>query len=117
MRVRALADLGKVLDALVEAGSSQVSGISFGVDDPTGILNQARSRAVRDAQSRAEVYAQAAGVRVGRVQQISEQPVAVPRPVQVGFARAEAAAVPIATGEQEFRVTVHVVFELADNDD
>lgn len=114
VRARNLADLGKVLDALVGAGSNQISGISFGVDDPIGILNQARSEAIRDAKSRAEVYAQSAGVRVGRVRTISEQPVTIPRPLAMDFARAEAAAVPVATGEQEFRVTVHVVFELDD---
>ena len=51
VRVRKLADLGDVLDALVQAGSNGILGISFGVDDATGILNQARSRAVRDAQA------------------------------------------------------------------
>lgn len=116
VRVRDLARLGAVLDALVQAGSNQISGISFDVDEKSGLLNQARSRAIRDALSRAEVYAQAAGVRVGRVLQISEQPVLVPRPLQMGFARAEAAAVPVATGEQEFQVTVQVVYELKDAD-
>jgi uncharacterized protein YggE len=116
VQVRKLADLGEVLDALVKAGSNQVSGISFGVGDATGILNQARSKAIRDARSRAEVYAQAGGVSVGAIRQISEQPPAIPRPMQMGFARAEAAGVPIATGEQEFRVTVHLVFALEDAD-
>ena len=73
--VRNLADLGRVLDALVRAGSNQVSGISFGIDDPTGVLNQARKRAVADALRRAQLYAQAAGVRAGRVMTISEEPV------------------------------------------
>lgn len=114
VHVRELSRLGDVLDELVQAGSNRISGIRFGVDDETGLLNQARSRAVRDAKSRADVYAQAAGVEVGRVLQISEQPVHVPRPQQLSMqaARAEASRVPVATGEQEFRVTVHVVYEL-----
>ncbi|HUG92789.1 MAG TPA: SIMPL domain-containing protein [Planctomycetaceae bacterium] len=114
--VRNLPELGKVLDALVEAGSNQVSGITFGVDDPTGSLNQARGRAMADAKSRAQVYAQAAGVTVGRVQSISEQPPQIPRPMpmQMAFARADAASVPVATGEQEFAVTVYVEYKLED---
>jgi uncharacterized protein YggE len=113
VRVRNLASLGKVLDALVQAGSNQLSGISFGVDDPSGILNQARSRAIRDAKARADVYAQAADVAVGPVWQISEQPVDGPRPLHAGVEfRASAAGVPVATGEQEFRVTVNVVYTL-----
>jgi uncharacterized protein YggE len=117
VRVRELPNLGEVLDALVQAGSNQVSGISFGVDDPEGILNQARSRAIRNAKSRAEVYAQAGNVKVGKIRQISETPVGIPQPRMLGFARAEAAAaVPVAPGEQEFTVSVHVVYDLADGD-
>lgn len=113
VRVRNLPQLGEVLDSLVSAGSNQVSGVSFGVDDPTGVLNQARNRAIADAKSRAALYAQAAGVGVGRVLSISEGGVAVPRGE---YLRAEAAgaAVPIATGEQEFTATVQMVFALED---
>lgn len=119
IRVRKLADLGKVLDALVQAGSNQVSGISFGIDDPTGVLNQARSRAIADARSRAELYAQAAGVRVGKVLTISEQPVQMPRPQYMAAtfaADARGGSVPVATGEQELRTSVDVVFALVDAD-
>jgi uncharacterized protein YggE len=113
VRVRNLASLGEVLDSLVQAGSNQIHGVSFGIGDPAGVLNEARSKAIRDAKNRAEVYAQAAGVAVGLVRQISEQPVDPPRPMYAGAeARAFAASVPVATGEQEFRVTAHVVYEL-----
>lgn len=117
VKVRNLPDLGKVLDALVQAGSNRVSGISFGVDDPTGLLNQARSKAMADAKSRAGIYAQAAGVKAGRIRTISEQALHIPRPMQRGtmFAAAERAAVPIATGELDFSVTVHVVYDLIAN--
>jgi uncharacterized protein YggE len=113
VKIRNLAWLGQALDALVSAGSNQVSGISFGIGDPTGILQEARNRAIRDAKSRADVYAQAAGVAVGEVRQISERPIEPPRPMHVGAEfRAAAASVPIATGEQEYRVTINVVYEL-----
>lgn len=116
VHVRKLANLGKVLDALVQAGSNQISGIRFDIDDQEGLLNQARSRAIRDARSRAEIYAQAEGVKVGRVRQISEQQIAMPRPMPMGYAQAEAAVsrVPVAAGEQEIRVTVQVVYDIAD---
>jgi len=116
VKVRNLADLGNVLDSLVRAGSNQLSGVSFGLEDPTSILNQARNRAVGDASSRAQLYAQAAGVRLGKVLTISEQPVEIPQPR--GFVRAMAmesvSSVPVATGEQEFQVRIHMVFGLED---
>jgi uncharacterized protein YggE len=117
VRVRNLADLGQVLDALIQVGSNQVSGIRFGIDDATGVLNQARNRAIADARSRAELYAQAAGVRVGKVLTISEQPIQMPRPqfmANAFAAEARAASVPVATGEQELQASVDVVFALED---
>ncbi len=119
VRVRNLPQLGEVMDALVAAGSNQFSGVSFGMDDPTGVRNQARNRAVADARSRAELYAQAAGVNVGNVISISEQPVAQPRPQYLarGAMMAEAAgSVPVATGEQEIRATVYMVYALSDRE-
>ena len=112
VRVRNLDSLGKVLDAVVSAGSNQISGIEFGIDDPSGILNEARSRAIRDAKERAGVYAQAAGVEVGRVLQISEQAISPPEPMRMGRMAFSAAAesVPIATGEESFEVTVNVMY-------
>ena len=117
VRVRNLPDLGKVLDSLVSAGSNQISGISFGIDDSTGVLNQARNRAVADARSRAELYAHAAGVKVGKVISISEQAIQVPQPRMLGRAMMAAemsSKVPVATGEQELRATVHAVFEMTE---
>jgi len=118
VEVRNLADLGKVLDALVQAGSNQVSGVSFGIDDPTGVLNQARNRAIADARSRAELYVQAAGVRLGKVLTISEQPIELPQPRHFGLSLAKEAvsSVPVATGEQEFRALIHMVFALEDKE-
>ena len=116
VKVRNLDDLGKVLDSLVRAGSNQLSGVSFGLEDPTSILNQARNRAVADARSRAELYAQAAGVQLGKVLTISEQPIEMPRPQP--FVRAMAmesvSSVPVATGEQEVHARIHMVFALED---
>jgi len=118
VRVRNLPDLGRVLDSLVRAGSNQISGIGFSIDDPTGVLNQARNRAIDDAQSRANLYAHAADVQVGKVISISEQVAQSPRPQFVGRAMAMevAGAVPVATGEQEVRATVYMVFALKDRD-
>ena len=115
VRVRNLPQLGDTLDAVVQAGSNQIHGISFSIDNQEGLLNQARNRAIRDARSRAELYAHAADVQVGKVLAISEQPIQVPRPQMLGRAAAmEAAGVPIASGEQELSVRVHVEYELRD---
>ena len=114
VHVRKIDNLGHVLDVLVSAGSNQVSGISFGIDNPTGVMNSARNRAMSDARSRAELYAQAAGLAVGQVLQIREQQASLPRPQYLGVRAMEASAVPIATGEQEISATINVVYELTE---
>jgi len=114
VEVHKLENLDEVLDALVRAGSNQISGIQFGIDDPTSVLNQARSLAVEDARMRAELYAEAAGVRLGKLLTISEQGVDVPQPRYLGRGLAEKAAssVPLATGEEIYRARIHMVFSL-----
>ncbi len=112
--VRSLPSLGKVLDAVVQAGSNQISGIRFDIDHKDGVLNQARSRAVQDARARAELYAQASGVKLGKVLNIQESGAAAPQPrPMMRMAMAEA-SVPVATGEQELSASVSMTFELID---
>jgi hypothetical protein len=65
-----------------------------------------------DARRKAEVYAQAAGVRLGRVEWITEDTSSGPLP-PVPLARAQAASVPIASGEDTLRVRITVGFDIA----
>jgi len=112
VRIRDLQRTGTVLDALVKAGSNQVASVSFDIEDPTPALNEARTQAIADARARAELYAGAAGVRVGRVLSISEQSVKLPQPRHVARMATMEAAVPIAAGETEVRASINVVFAL-----
>lgn len=117
VKVRNLSRLGEILDALVQSGSNQISGVSFGLTNPREIMNKARRNAVDDAKGRAELYAQATGVRVGKVISISEQSIQPPRPMfQARMAMADMASesVPIATGEQEVTANINVMYELLD---
>ncbi len=116
VRVAALDALGEVLDALVRAGSNQVHGVGFGIADESVPLAEARRRAMADALSRAELYAQAAGVRVGPVLSISEQAIHVPQPSPLarGLMLEQASAVPVASGEQEITASINVVYALTD---
>lgn len=119
VRVRDLTKLGTILDAVVTTGSNQIGGISFDVADRTPLLDKARAEAVADARRKAEIYVGAAGVKLGRVLSIEagQQRWVQPRGLPMA-ARADAltasAPVPIEAGEQTFRATVDVVWELVD---
>src|SRR5688572_33360549 len=107
--------MGRIIDTLIEAGANQVNGPSFTVDEPSAALDEARAEAVATARQRAEIYARAAGMRVGRILAISEG--GGYYPVQQGFgesrmAGAPAPPPPIAPGELTLGVSVSVQFEL-----
>ena len=109
--VRELSKLGTLLDQLVSEGANQLYGITFSVDEPTELLDIARRRAMADARRKGELYAEEAGLKVIGVRSVSEQTYQVPRAPMVPRAEYAAAAVPVAPGEQEFRVSVTVVYK------
>ena len=60
------------LDRLVAAGVTNVGSIAFLVSDPSKALDQAREAAIADARRKAEIYARASGVQLGKVTWVSE---------------------------------------------
>lgn len=116
VRIRDLADTGAVLDRAVSLGVNSTSGLTFTNDDPSAFLSEARKKAMQDAVARAKTLAEAAGVGIGRILDISEQSY-IPQPIPMGraemmVAKADAGAVPVQGGESDYRITVNVVFEL-----
>jgi uncharacterized protein YggE len=113
VRLREIGRAGAVIDALVAAGANQISGPSFGLAEPEAALDEARALAVTRARARAELYAKAAGVRLGRLVSISEaqapQP-PMPRPMMRAMADVAMAETPVAPGEVGMRASVTVVF-------
>jgi hypothetical protein len=114
VKIRDLAQAGPLLDQVVQAGANQVRGVSFSVEDPQQLLNQARERAMQDARTRAQTLAQAGSASLGEVLVISENVFTPPFPMPLGRAEAaqDAASVPVQPGEQQFSVDVQVTFAL-----
>ena len=112
--VRDLDNLGETMDALISAGSNTFNGVRFALDDPSDAKDEARRLAMTEARERAELYADAAGLKVKRIVTISESGGynAGPMPVMQARAMESAASTPIATGEVGYSITVNVMFEL-----
>jgi len=116
LKVRDIARLGKVLDALAAVGANQINGPSFEIDQPEPVRDEARLAALQKAQARAETYAKALGLRVRRIVSISEGGNSFPRPVPM-MARVQAAdgfakETSVSPGETTLSVSLDVVFEL-----
>ncbi|MEN6542225.1 SIMPL domain-containing protein [Parvibaculum sp.] len=112
--VRKLAELGATLDKLVSLGSNQLGGISFGIDKPEPLLDEARADAVKDALRKAKIYAGAAGVTLGKIVTISESGGYAPQPVfaMKAMAMRDSAPVPVAAGTQKITSDVSLVIEI-----
>jgi uncharacterized protein YggE len=109
VRIREIDKLATVIDNAIAAGANEMSGIEFVVSEQSKLLDQARDDAIGDARRKAELYARAAGAKLGRVVSITEEgSTPPPRPMQA----MRAGAVPIAPGEQTLRAVVTVSYEL-----
>lgn len=107
---------GGVLDALVEAGATDLSGPAFGIDDEEPAKAEARQRAVARAAAQARSYAAMLGYRDAKVLAISESmsgngPV---MPMDKLRSRVEmvAAAPPVEPGMVSAGISVTITYEL-----
>jgi uncharacterized protein YggE len=110
VRVDDLPKLGELLESVVGAGATNVSGIRFDVKDRDGAEREALKIAVADARARANAAAAGAGMAVERVLKIEEhRGVAVPPQPRMAMMRESmqvAGQPPIEAGEIEVRLSV-----------
>ena len=115
VKIRDLANVGAVLSEAVKAGANNISGVSFSIEDPASLQEDARAKAVADAQARAQALAQLTGVKLGDVVSVSEVITGGPGPIfydaaaKVGLGGGGA---PIQPGQLEVSVQVQVSFAI-----
>jgi uncharacterized protein YggE len=113
-----LADAGKLLQAAVNAGMNEASGLQFVVSNPAAGREEGLRGAFEDARAKAALLAQAAGRTLGRALIINEGNTAAtmppPRPMAVRAmsAKMETGEVPVESGTQEVVYNVSVVFKM-----
>jgi hypothetical protein len=107
--------LGSVLDEAITAGATNVSGISFDVEDKEALIAEGRTLAVADARSQAESLAEAAGVTLGEVYSLSYYN-SWPTPYYYdtkGYGGAVMeASVPVSPGQLTLTVDVSISYEI-----
>lgn len=84
--LRKLDKAGETVDAMVAAGATNINGPTFGIEDSSNLEAQARAKAVKSGQARADFYAQAAGYKSARLLDISESG-QIERPIIMTAAR------------------------------
>jgi uncharacterized protein YggE len=118
IRLRNLSAISDLIDATVAHGANELQGVQFTFQDEEASLDAARAQAVQTARTRAERYAEAAGLRVAGLVSIVEPDATLPPDHRRGGAaflatqQAANASAPINPGALDNRTSVTVVFEL-----
>ena len=114
--IRDLSSASRVLALIASTGgnATRINSVNLSINDDSQLVKDARSRAFKDAEDRAQQYADLSGLKLGKVISISEAPGTIP-PMPVPMPRgpmAQAAGVPIEPGQQTVSFEVSVVWEL-----
>jgi uncharacterized protein YggE len=110
-----LTKIGDVLTAVVGAGANNIYGIQFDVSDKTTALASARKTAVENARKQAEELAQAAGVKLGAVQNINyynSYPTMSEGKGGGAMYDTASVSVPVAAGQLTYTVDVNIVYAI-----
>lgn len=116
VKIRKLDAASPTILAIQNAGgnATRINSVNLSIEDDSQLVKDARARAFEDAKSRAQQYAQLAGLDLGKVISITEAGANVP-PTPMPMPRFDAAAqaaVPLSPGQQTVGFSVTVVWEL-----
>ncbi|MFN7158632.1 MAG: SIMPL domain-containing protein [Erythrobacter cryptus] len=116
VKLRQIADVGRVLDALVAAGVNDLSGPSFAIENDEAAKDEARKRALDRATARAEAYARSLGYGGAKVLAIAETLTGrgpMPETVMIRADAGKVSAVPpVEPGLVEAGVSLSITYEL-----
>jgi len=116
VKIRDFSKIGDILAGVVQNGANSVSQLTFTIDDPTIVQNQARAQAIVKAQAKAIGIAQAAGFRVGHLLSIQESVPSNPYPYPMAMDSTRAVGGVVAPiiepGSQETSVSVTLTYEM-----
>lgn len=116
VKVRKVDDAGTILGEIGGAGVTNVSGLTFTVDDPSAVETEARAEAIAEAKTKAEELAKALGVKIVRIVSFNENGGGYPTPTFMKVESAGAAAsdsvANISVGQNKVTSNVTITYEI-----
>lgn len=105
---------GEILDAVVQAGATQVTGVRFDLKDRASVEREALKQAVQDARLRADALAQGANRTIERVLRIDDtrRPEIVAPRMMMAARAVDAAPTPVESGLIEVHAQVTLTVEI-----
>jgi len=111
--VNDISKLGKILDAIVSSGATNLNGPSFSISDDSKLKDLARERALANGKARAMSYARSEGYSGVRVLSISEgMSHQSEAPMMRMEASAASSAPPVAPGQVGTVVSLNITYEM-----
>jgi uncharacterized protein YggE len=111
--IHQVSQVGEILDRLVQAGATDAGNVAFLVSEREKVLDQAREAAIADARHKADLYAHASGLSLGRVAWITEGSDFEPLPPMQSRMKLASPTPPIEPGEDTITARVTVGFDIA----
>jgi len=114
VKIRKIDTSGTVLATLGQKNVSNVSGLTFSVEDDTAVTADARGKAITDAKTKASTLAKQLGVRLVRITSFSEngggQPIYYAKNMMLGAGTSDASAptpsIPVGQNKSSSDVTI-----------
>ena len=118
VKVRKIEDAGKVLGSIGDTGVTNISGLSFTIDDEDALNRDARAKAITEAKTKAEALAKDLGVSLVRIVSFSEDGNGYPMPM--AYAKMDSMSAGVATaptpeipaGQNKILSNVTITYEI-----
>ena len=118
IKVRKLEDAGKLVSGIGESGATNISGLTFSVDQQDAVEREAREKAITNAKEKAQQLARDLGVRLVRIVSYSEggnYPIYYGKDMAMGMGgdmQSAPRAAELPTGENQFVSNVTITYEI-----
>ncbi len=118
VKIRDLGSVSSILDGVVTAGANQVGNLSFEIDEPEKLKEQARELAINDAKDKANVLKNQLGIKLGRIINFSEGVAGYPVPMYesamkgMGVGGGGGVVPSVPSGENEITVDVTITYQI-----
>ena len=117
IKIRDLTKISSILDAVGGLGLNQIGNLSFEIDNPESLREEARIKALKAAKEKAEKLADVVGVKLGRIISFSESSSQPSYPVYRNDLLSEAKAIgggapEIEAGSTEITIIASIEYEI-----
>ena len=115
VKLSELPKLGAFMRQTLDQGANNINSVQFGLSNSQSALDDARTRAVEDAVRQAQRLADAAKVKLGKIQEILHPPRSqggVERIAVMAARTAAAAPVPVEAGSLQITADVEIIWAI-----